>query len=51
MTDWFTMAQTLGFPIAVCFWFMLRTEKVINNNTKALTEVKITVEKCKNNVT
>ena len=28
--------QTVGFPIVVCVWFMLRTEKVITNNTTAL---------------
>jgi len=26
----------LGFPIAMCLWFMIRTEKVIKNNTEAL---------------
>jgi len=30
---------TLGFPIFVCLWFMLRTEKVINNNTAVIKEV------------
>lgn len=29
---------TLGFPIFVSLWFMLRTEKVISANTVALTE-------------
>jgi len=32
------LTQTLGFPIVVCLWFMFRTEKVINNNTKALNQ-------------
>lgn len=36
MTDINTLISTVGFPIALCIWFMLRTEKVINNNTKAL---------------
>jgi len=31
------IVSTLGFPIVVCLWFMVRTEKVINNNTQALT--------------
>ena len=39
--------QQLGFPIAMCVWFMVRTEKVINNNTKALSDVKIVVQGCK----
>lgn len=34
------LISTVGFPIAVCMWFMLRTEKVINNNTKALNSVR-----------
>jgi len=32
--------STVGFPIAMCIWFMTRTEKVINNNTKALENFK-----------
>jgi len=26
----------VGFPVFVALWFMLRTEKVIKNNTEAL---------------
>ncbi len=29
----------VGFPIFVCLWFMLRTEKVINNNTAVMKRV------------
>jgi len=29
----------VGFPIFVCLWFMIRTEKVINNNTVVMKEV------------
>ena len=36
MTDIVNLISTVGFPIVVCLWFMLRTEKVIINNTKAL---------------
>lgn len=25
-----------GFPIALCFWFMFRTEKIIKENTDAI---------------
>jgi len=39
------LISSIGFPIAVCLWFMFRTEKVINNNTKALTDVKIALAK------
>jgi len=31
----------VGFPIFVCLWFMVRTEKVIKNNTAALEQVKL----------
>lgn len=30
------LVSSVGFPIAMCFWFMWRIERVINNNTKAL---------------
>lgn len=29
----------VGFPIFVCLWFMLRTEKIIKNNTKVMEKV------------
>ena len=48
MTDLVTLISTVGFPIALCIWFMTKTEKVINNNTKAMIEVKTTMEYCKN---
>ena len=32
------LVSTVGFPIAMCLWFMMRTEKVINNNTRALND-------------
>lgn len=31
-----TFVQSVGFPIALVIWFMLRTEKVIERNTIAL---------------
>jgi len=37
--DLITTISTVGFPIAMCIWFMLRTEKVIQNNTVALTKL------------
>ena len=36
-----TLISTLGFPIAMCMWFMLRTEKIIQGNTDAI--VKLTL--------
>ena len=32
-----TLVGSVGFPIAMCFWFMYRTEGVIKSNTEALT--------------
>ena len=32
--------STVGFPIFITMWFMIRTEKVIQNNTKALIRVR-----------
>ena len=32
------LITTLGFPIFVSLWFMLRTEKVIERNTKAIND-------------
>ena len=34
-----SIVTQLGFPIVVCLWFMIRTEKVIGNNTKVMHEV------------
>ncbi len=42
-----SIIQNFGFPVFVCLWFMVRTEKVINNNTKALIDVKEIVQGCK----
>jgi hypothetical protein len=35
-----------GVAVFVLVWFMFRMEKVINNNTKAVNEVKNVVSKC-----
>ena len=39
MTDWPSLIGTVGFPIAMCLWFMFRMEKVIQNNTEALNKL------------
>ena len=31
-----SLIQTVGFPIVMVIWFMMRTEKVIDRNTMAL---------------
>lgn len=40
--------QNFGFPVAVCLWFMLRTEKIISKNTEAVNALsQILVKKLK----
>lgn len=34
------LISSVGFPIAVCIWFMFRTEKIIKDNTAAIRELK-----------
>jgi len=31
-----TLVGSVGFPVVMCFWFMYRTEKVIQSNTRAV---------------
>lgn len=38
------LITTIGFPAVVCLWFMLRTEKLISENTKALLALKDMIE-------
>jgi len=33
------LVSTVGFPICMVLWFMIRTEKVIKNNTEIMKEV------------
>jgi len=37
--NYYELITNLGFPIFVCLWFMLRTEKIIKNNTNVMLEV------------
>ncbi|MCL1831713.1 MAG: YvrJ family protein [Oscillospiraceae bacterium] len=39
MSDFTNIVTSVGFPIAMCLWFMLRTEKVIKENTKATNDL------------
>lgn len=41
------LISTVGFPIAVTVWFMIRTEKVISSNTEALFQIKEVISNCK----
>jgi hypothetical protein len=42
-----TLISQVGFPIAITMWFMLRTEKVITNNTDIMGEIKTLMVNCK----
>lgn len=40
-----TAISTVGFPIVLCLWFMVRIEKVIKNNTEILYLIKEKIKK------
>ncbi len=40
------LISTVGFPIFVALWFMIRTEKVIGNNTKMMEKMINIVSDC-----
>ena len=42
------LVKDYGIQTVMLVWFMFRTEKAIDNNTKAMVEVKATLEGCKN---
>lgn len=43
--DYANLISNVGFPIAMCCYFMFRFEKVLANNTKATNELKIAIAK------
>lgn len=45
-TSYLDVISSVGFPIFVALWFMMRTEKVIGNNTRALDRVEQIISKC-----
>lgn len=38
--DFVTLIAQVGFPIAVAVWFMVKGNQTIQNNTKAINELK-----------
>ena len=42
--DIITVISTVGFPIAMCIYFMFRFEKTISENTKAVKELTIMIK-------
>ena len=45
MEEYLPLIAQYGFPIVMCLWFMLRTEKIIAKNTEALDRLGDLVEK------
>ena len=41
--DYVQLISTVGFPIAVCLYFMLRFEKILKENTQALNDLRIII--------
>jgi len=39
MDAFISLIGTLGFPRAMCLWFMFRMEKLIKNNTEVMNKV------------
>jgi hypothetical protein len=42
---WETIISNVGFPIAMCIYLIIRTEKIINKNTDAINKLIVVVEK------
>jgi hypothetical protein len=43
--EYLNAVANYGFPIAMCAWFALRLEKILENNTAALNKVAACTEK------
>lgn len=46
MMELVELVSNVGFPIAISIYFIVKVEKVIKNNTQALTEVAVQMERC-----
>ena len=47
--DLIDVISNVGFPIAMCIYFVVKVERAINNNTQALQEVKKVMNNCQRN--
>jgi len=47
--DLVDIISNVGFPIAMCIYFVVKVERAINNNTQALQEVKKVMTNCQRN--
>ena len=46
MEEWVSLISQVGFPIAITFWFMLRTEKYLEANTRTLQSLADKIDNC-----
>jgi hypothetical protein len=44
VSEWIDLLREFGFPVFMVLWFMFRTEKVINENTKVTIQLKDLIE-------
>jgi hypothetical protein len=49
MENWLFIVKDVGFPIAVCLYFMIINNKTIKGNTDALNGIKMAIQFCPNN--
>jgi hypothetical protein len=42
--DLIPLIAQFGFPIVVCLWFMLKTEKIITRNTQVIEELSVMIK-------
>jgi len=49
MKDYIYLIKDLGFPIAMCLYFMFINNGTIKKNTEALNGIKLAVQYCPNN--
>lgn len=43
MMDMIALIQSVGFPVAVTLWFMMRMEKILTSNTDAILQLKTVI--------
>jgi len=46
MQDILNAISTVGFPIVISLFLMIRIEKVIKSNTEAITSIRLIMDKC-----
>ena len=44
--EFITFISQFGFPIALCVYLIITRDKIISQNTEALTELKYVIKEC-----